>query len=164
MFVIRVTIIDNLTNFRWIDIPAPASISSGMIEIYDVSDFNEENLVVSVPVLVSIVDISRGHQDFSTTFEPSKSIRLPGSVPRDFQNLKRNLCVPIMPQHLDLDDLSPNVSPRVKTSSSSPFTPAATSSFSPSRVEREDRTGRNLFNSSPSTSKEASGIHHSDRK
>jgi hypothetical protein len=140
----------HLTHFRWIDVPAPASISSGIIEIYDVSDSHEENLVVSVPVLVSIVDLSRGHQDFSATFEPLKAIRLPGAVPRDFQNLKRNLCVPIVPQHLDLDFESPNLSPRAKTSGSSHLTLTAKSGYSPSRMVREDG---NFFNSSPSPSK-----------
>lgn len=136
-----------LITFRWIDIPTPASISSGIIEIYDVSDSQEETLVVSLPVLVSIVDLSRGHQDFSMTFEPSKSVRLPGSVPKDFQNLKRNLCVPIFPQHVDLDE-SPNVSPRGKTSGSSPFTPTAKGKS----LAREESMPKNAFSCSPSRS------------
>ncbi len=141
-----------LTAFRWIDAPTPASISSGSIEIYDVSDSDEETLVVSVPVLISIVDVSRGHQDFSTTFEPLKTIRLPGTVPKDFQNLKRNLCVPIMPQHHDLED-SPHASPSQKTSSSSPFSPSSKGKHSPLGPVRQDTSGRNVFSSSPSTSR-----------
>jgi hypothetical protein len=139
-----------VTLFRWIDLPAPASISSGCIEIYDVSDSQVDNLVISVPVLVSIVDLSRGHQDFSLTFEPAKTIRLPGAVPKDYQNLKRNLCVPIIPQHLDVDDESPSASPRSKTSGSSPFSPVSKGKMTPGGEVREDGTTRAFLNGSPS--------------
>ena len=145
-----------LTNFRWIDIPAPASISSGSIEIYDVSDSDEENLVVSIPVLVSIVDVSRGHQDFSATFEPLKTIRLPGAVPKDFQNLKRNLCVPIMPQHFDLEDQdSPHSSPVPKTSGSGHFALSSKGKHSPLGLGlvRSDSPGKNMLSSSPCKSR-----------
>lgn len=148
----RCQLIFLLTNFRWVDVPSPASISSGSIEIYDVSDSEGENLVVSVPVLVSIVDISRGHQDFSAVFDALKTVRLPGHVPKDFQNLKRNLCVPIMPQHFDLEDDSSQVSPRHKTSGSTSFSPSSKSrnKDSPLGSLHQDSSGRNMLSSSPS--------------
>jgi hypothetical protein len=105
--------------------------------------------VVSVPVLISVVEVSRGHQDFSATFEPLKTTRLPGTVPKDFQILKRDICVPIqLLQHQYLDDESPNVSPRGKSSGSSPFTPAAKGRSSPGGTALEGGAGGMMFNRS----------------
>jgi len=137
-----------VTSFRWIDLPASASISSGSIDIYDVSDFRED-LVVSIPVIISIVDVSRGHQDFATTFEPMKTNRFPGAVPKDFQFLKRDLGVPIqLLQYHDSDDESPHVSPRGKSSGSSPFTPAAKGKSTPGGATSKDGEAGKVFNPS----------------